>query len=351
MADLGGGRRRSSRRWLWIVAGIAAVGAVAAVVGIWHLPDRMYPPGTDGGAEARAALQGGLLTAAAALTAVAGALIALDETRQANAEVRRANENTHVRELYATAISQIGSDTIDVRLGGIYALERIAVDSPDDQRTVVEVLSAFIREHTRLSSTGTPEADRRPTTDVQAALTVLGRLPARDGVPRADLNGANLTRAVLAEADLTGAWLLGADLTHADLLRANLTEAVLVEANLAHARGDTTNLTRAWMSKANLTGAMMTQSNFSNAQLFNTNFTGAWLFLANFTDAHMSRGSMRANFTDASLLAARGLTADQVAVAIGSAGTFLPEEVERPESWPSYDLSVDPWRDHNRPTS
>lgn len=87
-------RRRTGRRWLWIVAGVAAAGAVAAVVGIWHLPDRMYPGSSDGAVQARAALQGGLLTAAAALTAVAGGLIALDETRQANAEVRRANENT-----------------------------------------------------------------------------------------------------------------------------------------------------------------------------------------------------------------------------------------------------------------
>jgi hypothetical protein len=88
------------------------------------------------------------------MTAVAGGLIALDETRQANAETKRANEaadvreraanaNTHVRGFYAAAIGLLGSDTLDVRLGGLYALERIAIDSPADQRTAVEVLSAF----------------------------------------------------------------------------------------------------------------------------------------------------------------------------------------------------------------
>ncbi|WP_347272540.1 hypothetical protein [Frankia sp. KB5] len=149
MTDNGGAHRRSGRRWLWIIAGIAAAGAVGAVVGIWHLPDRMYE-----GEEARAALQGGLLTAAAALMAVAGGLIALDETRRANA-------NTHVRELYATAISQLGADSLDIRLGGIYALERIAHDSAADQRTVVEVLSAFIREHTQ-PPTPHPHGDHHP---------------------------------------------------------------------------------------------------------------------------------------------------------------------------------------------
>jgi hypothetical protein len=65
MTGNGGASRRTGRRWLWIIAGIAGAGAIAAVVAIWHLPDRMYPPGSDGAAEARAALQGGLLTAAA----------------------------------------------------------------------------------------------------------------------------------------------------------------------------------------------------------------------------------------------------------------------------------------------
>jgi hypothetical protein len=36
-----------------------------------------------------------------------------------------------------------------VRIGGIYALERIARDSAKDHPTVMEVLNAFIRDHSR----------------------------------------------------------------------------------------------------------------------------------------------------------------------------------------------------------
>ena len=211
MSDNGEATRRNGRRWLCISAGLAGAGAIAAVIAIWHLPNRMYPGGSDGAVQARAALQGGLLTAAAALTAVAGALIALDETRQANAETKRANEasdvrersanaNTHVREFYVAAIGLLSSDTVDGRLGGLYALELLATDSPADQRTVVEVLSAFVREHAHLP---TPDPARTPprrvpappTTDVQTALTILGRLPDRENVPRADLTLAHLTGA------------------------------------------------------------------------------------------------------------------------------------------------------------
>ncbi|ONH56927.1 hypothetical protein CcI49_26120 [Frankia sp. CcI49] len=335
MADNGGARRRAGRRWLWIVAAVAAVGAVAAVVGIWHLPGRMYPPGTDGGAEARAALQGGLLTAAAALTAVAGALIALDETRQANA-------NTHVRELYATAIGQLGADSPDVRLGGIYALERIARDSADDQRTVVEVLSAFVREHTRFQTTpaspgrrsppGRRWADRPPArphqlgTDVQAALTVLGRLPIRAGVPRADLSGANLTGARLNWANLTSARLDGVVLTGAKLDRSNLSYAHLGRANLTDANLRGANLTGARLVGADLTRTGLIAANLTEARLFGANLTGARLVGADLTRA----GLFAANLVDA-----QDLVQEQVDAAFGNRQTQLPVGQVRPAHWQS----------------
>ncbi|EIV92127.1 hypothetical protein [Frankia sp. QA3] len=52
MADNGGSARQAGRRWLWAVAGLAGLGAVAAVVGIWHLPDRMHPGTSDGAVQA-----------------------------------------------------------------------------------------------------------------------------------------------------------------------------------------------------------------------------------------------------------------------------------------------------------
>jgi hypothetical protein len=85
-----------------------------------------------------------------------------------------------VTDRYTKAIEQLGHEKLDVRIGGIYALERIARDSPRDHPTVMAVLAAFIREHSReqwpLPEPGTKTVSR-PTTrpDVQAALTVIGR--------------------------------------------------------------------------------------------------------------------------------------------------------------------------------
>src|SRR4029453_11591667 len=39
------------------------------------------------------------------------------------------NRQGHITDRYTKAIEQLGRDKLDVRLGGIYALERIATDS------------------------------------------------------------------------------------------------------------------------------------------------------------------------------------------------------------------------------
>jgi hypothetical protein len=46
-------------------------------------------------------------------------------------------------------VEQLGSDKLEVRLGGIYSLERISKESPDDYCTVMENLAAFVRERSR----------------------------------------------------------------------------------------------------------------------------------------------------------------------------------------------------------
>jgi uncharacterized protein YjbI with pentapeptide repeats len=130
------------------------------------------------------------------------------------------------------------------------------VDSKRDHPTVVEVLSAFVREqssaqHENLilpnasanSANETPQLESEtdagkirprpgPTVDIQAAVTILGRLPHRDGINRGDLTFANLAGADLHEADLSEAILTGANLMRANLGKADLALAKLHSSNL-----------------------------------------------------------------------------------------------------------------------
>ncbi|ANN18215.1 hypothetical protein SD37_22945 [Amycolatopsis orientalis] len=50
-----------------------------------------------------------------------------------------------ITELYAKAVEQLGSDKAPVRLGGLYALERLAQNTPSQRYTVVNVLCAYLR--------------------------------------------------------------------------------------------------------------------------------------------------------------------------------------------------------------
>ena len=63
------------------------------------------------------------------------------------ARTYRLSREGHLTDRYTKAVEQLGSDKIEVRLGGIYALERLMRDSSTDQPTIVEVLAAYIRRH------------------------------------------------------------------------------------------------------------------------------------------------------------------------------------------------------------
>jgi hypothetical protein len=139
----------------------------------------------------------------------------LEADRQQTQAQLRLTEQGQITQRFTQAIEQLGAtgDTgakkLEIRLGGIYALERIARDSPErDYSSVTEVLTAYVRENT-------PEAPgpRRPPADIQAILDVLSRAQFR--VPeeyrtRLDLHEANLQGANLQGANLLGANLLGA---------------------------------------------------------------------------------------------------------------------------------------------
>ncbi|MEV4819312.1 pentapeptide repeat-containing protein [Micromonospora tulbaghiae] len=226
---------------------------------------------------------------------------------------------------YTKAIGQLASDKLTERLGGIYALEHLMAESDRDHNTVVEVLAAFVRERTRPASappatTGPIGAEHTTSvhtaalmvqpTDVQAALTVLGRRPhrpesnsvdlARTDLRGADLAAANLQRAALTAANLQGATLSAANLQGADLVEANLQRADLVEANLQGADLTAANLQRADLEDADLQGGYLGQARLTDAYLAGAHLQGVQLSQADLQRA----GLGKANLQDANLLVA-----------------------------------------------
>lgn len=214
--------------------------------------------------EAVEAVQSRLLTIAAGIGGLATLLFAgltWEETRKLNLVNR-----------YSSATEKLGAEAPAGRVAAIYALEQLAREYPQGYYApVVDVLAAFVRTHTREEvSTTQSQRKTRPGSDLQAALTVLGRrnqeltFKERDPLRFSDciLTGANLRdadlrlvrfreahledvkfeKAHLEDAEFRGAFLENADFEGAHLERANLKKAHLEGANFECARLDGAHL-------------------------------------------------------------------------------------------------------------
>ncbi|WP_245722696.1 pentapeptide repeat-containing protein [Micromonospora matsumotoense] len=218
---------------------------------------------------------------------------------------------------YGKAVTQLGSAEPMERVGGIYALERLMAESPQDHWTVVEVLATFVRRHAARpeGKSADGESAAPPLVDVQSALTVLCRRPRRSETRALDLSGTNLRGAVMSDGHLPltrfdnsclkGADLSGADLRGASFLDADLTEALLVNSGLEDAF-----LTAADLSWAALAGARLDRASLVAARLEGTILEGAQLYGALLTPPDVN-----------------GLTADQLTTALLDDATELPSHL------------------------
>ena len=263
---------------------------------------------------ARDAARGQLLTLGAGLLAAAALLF--------TARSFILSREGQVTDRYSKAIEQLGSDKLDVRIGGIYALERIARDSARDHPVVMEVLTAFIREHSR-EKWSRPSPPRmawiarlerfrfggrfvRARPDVQAAASVVGRRDAEHDVGPIDLHGVRLVNANLIYADFRGAILSDADLRVSVLSRARLNRAVLEDANFREAFLDGADFRDANLTWANLIGAHLEDADLSGACLRHADLTRADLSEADLSDADLTGADLtRADLTGAILASAK----------------------------------------------
>ena len=167
-----------------------------------------------------------------------------------------------LNERYQRGAEMLGSPVLAVRLGGIYALERLADDEPELYHVqIVCLFSAFACDPIKkggdeiaLGDSGGQLDIKNSCEDVQEAVRAIGNRSANDieleeKKPHTiNLIGVNLTRANLTGVNLTGVFLGAANLTKASLAIANLTGAHLSEAYLGGTILGYTNLSGANLS-------------------------------------------------------------------------------------------------------
>ena len=188
--------------------------------------------------------------------------------RQANAAQSQAETTQRglLNERYQKGSEMLGSDVLSVRLGGIYALQRLAKDYPEQYHIqIMRLFCAFVTHTAEKSSVQPSDSEGKPTEpspDLQAVMDAIGAR--REGETnlerlekyRLDLRRAKLSRTSLARANLSGVRLAWASLEGADLGEANLSKAGLNQADLTGATLGGANLHAASIRRAILESAV-----------------------------------------------------------------------------------------------
>ena len=82
---------------------------------------------------------------------------AAEETLRISQHTLEVTRETQITDRFTKAVAQLGATDnqgnkqLEIRFGGIYSLERIARDSPGDHWPIMEILTAYVREHSSRS--------------------------------------------------------------------------------------------------------------------------------------------------------------------------------------------------------
>ena len=233
-----------------------------------------------------------------------------------------------LNERYQKGAEMLGSGVLSVRLGGIYALARLAREHPEEYHVqIMRLFCAFVRNPTAEEKSREDSKEKRAKTerhvegkrshlfqshpdvqvvmealyefrehsvpelrpDIQAIIEAIGDRNEEDIVFEKkehfvlDLRGANLTGLCRLDANLSDAILWGANLSNAILLGVNLSNAQLWDANLSNAVLSDSNL----FSGADLP----LRANLSNSELWDANLSGTWILGANLSGSDLSRAT------------------------------------------------------------
>ena len=213
------------------------------------------------------------------VVAIIGLPLAIWRSRVAERQADTAQRGL-LNERYQVGAQMLGSDLLPVRLGGIYALARLAREHPRDYHTqIMNLLCSFVlhpdkkasevkaHEKHRGRSKGvenvSSERQQPVRQDVQEAMTAIGsRSKAQIKIEREEDYHLNLSGAYLVDVSMEGENLTGADLSYA-------------------------NLTKAGLEETNLSGVNMMAANLTDAVLCDAIMHGAWLGAANLTRVEM----------------------------------------------------------------
>ena len=209
-----------------------------------------------------------------------------------------------LNERYQQGAEMLGNDVLTVRLGGIYALQSLGQEHPDQYHVkVVQLFCAFARNPTKDSNlelertADRPDALETVTKSLEEHMLNTKSRASHCSLVREDVkavieaiiaqrwNGIAYEQAEHFRLDLQGAKMAsksfhGANLCRANLSDADLSSAWLINANLSDSQLLNTELSAASLWGANLSGAFLVGANLASTSLSETDLSGSNLSYA-----------------------------------------------------------------------
>lgn len=287
---------------------IAAVAVLALLVMFWE-----WLSGGDSGSTT-------IRNLALVLAGVVALCLAGWRSMVADRQAKTAQQGL-LNERYQKGAEMLGSDVLSVRLAGIYALQRLATEHPEQYHLqVMRLFCAFVRLPTKDQTLESGQTPIRPGSllglrqDVESVMDAIGSRDStgialeRKADYRLDLRGADLREAQILNSDLSGALFHHSNLSGTYVANTDLTGAFFRGADLSQAQFYDVSFTGAHLASANLSGAMlqgaeMVRLSFHNASLSEANLIRANLSGSILQDADLTKAALdHANLSGASFL-------------------------------------------------
>lgn len=229
-------------------------------------------------------------------------------------ETSKVTAGTQIASNIQNGVKMLASGDNTKMMGGIYILDRIATDYPDEGwNTISSIFNKYVIQNT-LPKSATDDVDISSRPHINIIVNLMSH-PDKHRHYNMVMRRANLNSLFRRRGNFAGADMRHATITNADLMNSDFSNAKLFEVNFWKARLHCVDFTEANMNRVNLTGAAIPGADFRGASLWNATIVntrddiidGKKQFTS-FADAHLLKAVIsggtfdRVNFRSAKLM-------------------------------------------------
>ena len=201
----------------------------------------------------------------------------VDKAQQQVAAAHRQAETAQQglrNERYQKGADMLGSEVLSVRMAGIYALQRLAIEYPEEYHIqIIRLFCAFVR---RPTADEDYEDELRAIVEDEWQAIIRGHFAREDVQAIVQAIGARLEKGIKLERSQNFRLNFSrARLRHVQFNKGtNLTSSYLHTADLFDANLISVDMTKAWLVNANLSDTILRETIFVEARVSSAIFTG-----------------------------------------------------------------------------